>query len=113
MKSIFLPETVLGKWSAGLLGGFVIFIALFFGMVAAGQRGGDTFFSNLSLAIPALLAAISAIAAFLTGIIGIVLRKERALLVFLATAVGLFVTIFVLGEIIAPHEASGIHSRVL
>jgi ABC-type Na+ efflux pump permease subunit len=112
MKNIILPNTALGRWSAGLLGGFIVFIALFFGMVAAGQRGGDTFFSNLSLAIPALMATVSAIAAFFTGVIGIIISKERAILVFLATAIGLFVIIYVLAEIIAPHQASGITSCV-
>jgi hypothetical protein len=113
MKNIILPETVLGKWSVGLFGGFIVFIALFFGLIAAGQRGGETFFSNLYLTIPALIAAVSANAAFFTGIIGIILRKERAILVFLATAVGLFVIIFVLAEIIAPDQASGIASYIL
>jgi hypothetical protein len=113
MKNITLPNTALGKWSAGLFSGFIVFIALFFGMVATGQRGGDTFFSNLYLAIPALIAAVSAIAAFFTGVIGIIFSKERAILVFLATAVGLFVIIYVLAEIIAPNQASGITSFVL
>ena len=97
------PNTGLGKWSVRLIAGSLIFFILFFSLVASGQRGGDTFFSNPALAIPMLLAAISAICAFLTGIAGILKNKERAISVFLSTAVGLIVLIFGILEIIFPH----------
>jgi predicted Abi (CAAX) family protease len=102
MKIIILPPTALGKWAVGLICGFIILMALLYGLIAAGQRGGETFFSNLYLAIPGLLAAVSAAAAFFTGIIGMIFKKERALLVILAAAIGLFVIIFVIGDLIFP-----------
>ena len=98
-----MPKTAPGKWAVGLLGGLVAFFALLQVLVATGQRGGETFFSNPALAVPALLAALSGIAAFFTGIIGIVKSKERAILVLLAVIIGLFVLVFCLGEIISPH----------
>ena len=58
---------------------------------------------NLALAIPMLLAAVSGVSALVTGIIGIVKSRERSVLVFLATVIGLFVLIFSLGEILFPH----------
>ncbi len=61
------------------------------------------FFSNLTLTIPMLLAGVSGVSALVTGIIGIVKSRERSLLVFLATAIGLIVLIFSLGEILFPH----------
>jgi hypothetical protein len=71
--------------------------------VLLGQRGGDTFFSNPSLAIPILLAGISGIAAFITGLISIVRKKERSIAVYLAVAVGLIVLIVALAQIISPY----------
>jgi len=93
----------MGKWSTGLIIAFFLFVAVFLILVASGQRGGDTFFSNLALAIPGLLAGVSAVSAFLTGIIGIVGSRERSIVVFLATAIGLFLLILIIGEIVFPH----------
>jgi hypothetical protein len=102
MKIIVLLQTSLGKGVVGLICGFIVLMALLYGLIAAGQEGGETFFSNLFLAIPGLLAAVSAAIAFFTGIIGIIFKKERALLIILATAIGLFAIIFVLGDLIFP-----------
>ena len=72
-------------------------------LVALGQRGGETFLDNLLLTIPMFLAGICGICSLVTGLIGIIMSKERSILVFLASIVGLFVLAFVLGEIIVPH----------
>jgi len=93
----------MGKWSTGLIIAFLLFLAVFLILVASGQRGGDTFFSNLALTIPMLLAGVSGVSALVTGIIGIVKSRERSVLVFLATAIGLFVLVFSLGEVLFPH----------
>ena len=97
------PKSTISKRSTGLIIAFFLFFAVFGILVASGQRGGDTFFSNLALTIPMLLAGVSGISALVTGIIGIVKSRERSVLVFLATAIGLFVLIFSLGEILFPH----------
>ena len=93
----------MGKWSTGLIIALLLFFAVFVILVASGQRGGDTFFSNLALTIPMLLAGVSGISALVTGSIGIVKSRERSVLVFLATAIGLFVLVFSLGEVLFPH----------
>jgi hypothetical protein len=103
MKFPVLPKTALGKWSAGLVGGLVLFFVLLRILVVTGQRGGATFFSNLTLAVPGLLAGACGIAAFFTGLIGIIKSKERSALVFLAVLIGLFVLLFCLGEFLSPH----------
>jgi hypothetical protein len=103
MNINFLPKTDLGKWSVGFILAFFIFLGFFFMFVALGERGGDTFFSNVKLAIPALLTGISGIGTFITGLMSIIGSKERSIFVFLTTMIGLFVLIFVLGEILAPH----------
>jgi len=71
-------------------------------MIQLGERGGETFFSNLKLTIPFLIAAISAISAFFIGIFSIY-KKERSILVFLSTLWGLFVLWFCTMEILFPH----------
>lgn len=71
--------------------------------VASGQRGGETFFSNPLLTTTILAAGAAGAAAFFTGIVSILIRKERAIPVFAATAIGLFVLFFALGEILFPH----------
>ena len=99
----FKPQTRFGKRSVWLLVALAVFMGVFRINVLLGQRGGDTFFSNPSLAIPILLAGISGIAAFITGLISIIKEKERSISVFLAVAVGLIVLIVVLANIISPH----------
>ncbi len=103
MRISLKPRTIMGKWSIGLIIAFFLFFAVFLILIALGQRGGDTFFSNLALTIPMLLAGVSSVSALVTGIIGIVKSRERSVLVFLATAIGLIVLIFSLGEVIFPH----------
>jgi peptidoglycan/LPS O-acetylase OafA/YrhL len=103
MRITFLPKTRLGKWSVGLIIAFFVFLASFFVLVASGQRGGETFFSNPALTVPMLFAGGCGIAALVTGLIGLIRSKERAILVYLAAAIGLFVLIYCLGELLYPH----------
>ena len=103
MRINLKPKSTMGKWSTGLIIALLLFFAVFVILVASGQRGGDTFFSNLALTIPMLLAGVSGVSALVTGIIGIVKSRERSVLVFLATAIGLFVLVFSLGEFLFPH----------
>jgi len=103
MRDLFLPRTVLGRWSVGLAAAFFFFTAVFLIIAAAGARGGDSFFSNMALAMPMLLAAICGASAFVTGIIAIIRSKERAIFVLLASVVGFNVLLFALGEILFPH----------
>ena len=98
-----MPKTRLGKWSVGLIIAFFVFFMLFQILITSGQRGGATFFSNPLLAVPILIAGICGVSALFAGIIGIIKRRERSVLVFLATVIGFFVLFFVLGEILFPH----------
>ena len=103
MKLHFIPKTRLGKWSIWLIIAFIVLFVTFQLLVALGQRGGATFFSNLALSVPMLMAGISGISAFFTGIIGIIKSKERSVLVFIASIIGFFILFFVLGEFLVPH----------
>jgi len=104
MKSNLLPKTTLGKWSTGLIIAAFLFFMVFFIEVVSGFRGGDTLdFSNIWPAIPIILAGVSAISSMVTGMIAILKSKDRSVLVFLATAIGVFALIFVAGEFLFPH----------
>lgn len=98
-----MPKTLLGKWSVKLIIIFLLFLAIFYLIIATGQRGDDTFFSNLWLATPILIAGASGILAFITGLIGVIKNRERSVLVFISTALGLFVLWFVAAELLFPH----------
>jgi hypothetical protein len=103
MQVHFKPKTRLGKRSAWLLVTLAVLMGVFRINALLGQRGGDTFFSNPSLAIPILLAGISGIAAFITGLISIISEKERSISVYLAVTIGLIVLIVAFVNIISPH----------
>jgi len=98
----FLPKTRLGRLSVGLIIVFFLFFILVWLLMSSGQEGGETFFDNLLLSIPLLIAAICGFLAFFTGIISIWRQKERSISVFLATLIGLLVLWLVLGEILGP-----------
>ena len=93
------PRTKPGIWSIGLMLSFFVLFGIFLALVASGQPGGATFFSNPLLSIPMLLAAGSAIIGGVMAAVAIFARNERSLLVFLVLLMGLFVLIFVLGEL--------------
>ena len=103
MRVIVLPKSYLGKWSIGFIAAFIVFFVIFQLLVVSGQRGGETFFSNLALTIPILLAGISGVLAFFTGVIGVIRNRERSILVFLAMLIGFFILLFSIGEVAFPH----------
>lgn len=103
MSVICKPNTTLGIWSVRLIGASILFFVLFSVIVASGQRGGETFFSNLALTIPMLIAFILAVCAFFTGALSIIRNREQAVFVFLSTAMGFLVLLFGLIVIIFPY----------
>ena len=103
MNIHLLPKTTFGKWSVALIIVFIVLIALVQLLIALGQRGGETFFSALILTVPILIAGISGVFAFVTGLIGIIKSRERSILVYLAVAIGLPVLLWGLAEIMFPH----------
>lgn len=102
-----MPKTFAGKWSVGLI--IVMFVLFVIGSSLAGTLyesvpSGDTVFADL-LNRPALAGSMLAgfgagIASLVTGLIGIIRKEERALLVFLSTLIGAGVTVFLIAEFI-------------
>ena len=103
MKTPFLPKTKFGKYSVYLIISFFVFLGLFFLLVNLGERGGDTFFSNLKLTIPMLIAGFSGVGSFVTGIISVFKNKERSILVFLCVILGFLILLFILAEVLFSH----------
>jgi len=103
MKNSFLPTTSLGKWSVLFVVCFALSIAALYLLIFLGERGGDGFFTNLWLAIPGLLAGVFGILSFAVGAFAILRQRDRSVLTFAATILGLFVLLFVTGEILFPH----------
>jgi integral membrane sensor domain MASE1 len=103
-KISFHPQTILGKWSAGLIISFILLILLANVVVQVqGPRADQTFFSNPLVSLPMFLALGCAISSFVTGLLAVFREKERGIAVFLATFIGLLVLFFVVGEITVPH----------
>ena len=88
----FLPKTVLGKWSVGLIAVFFLSLAVFHFCL----RGSDAE-KLIALGITAAAAG----GAFFTGIIGVIKSKEGAFLVLLSTVAGFIVLMFVLPPIVS------------
>jgi hypothetical protein len=85
------------------LAAFAAFLTALFSLIAAGERGGEGFFSNLWLALPGLGAGLSGVLAGVTAGVAIVRRGERSVLVFVVLIVGLIVALWLLGEVVNPH----------
>lgn len=101
--NLFVPKTSLGKWSIALIIFFLLILLLLRFLIGLGESGGDTFFSNIKLALLAIFAGTSGILAFFIGVFAIIKKKERCVFVFLTTLIGFFILIFVAGEFLSPH----------
>lgn len=97
-----MPSTRMGKWSGWLLALSAAFFALFFSLVATGQRGGETFFSNAALASTVFAAAGAAVGAGCVGI-GALQRHDRSVVVILSIVAGTVVVLWMAAEIAFPH----------
>lgn len=98
-----VATTVVGRWclaafAVGVLGAMTMIVS-----VGSGQEGGETFTDNWWISGPALVAGLGLVGAFATGLFAITRKRERAVAVFLATAIGAIVTLFLVGEISTPH----------
>jgi len=105
-KFVNVPISKLGKCSAWLLCAFFMFLILFnltmrinASYLLMDEQPAIRFIHFIPLAG----AGACGIGAFITGLISLILFKERSILVMLATLVGAFVLYFMIGEIIVLH----------
>jgi hypothetical protein len=101
-----LPKTKLGKWSIALI--ILMPAMMFVGSLLAktlysSVPAGDTFIADIAarpiLVLMMLTGIASGISAFFLGISSIVKQKERALLVFLSSAIGAMLILLLIGEL--------------
>ena len=104
MNVSFWPKTKMGKWSLGFFVVAIVSFTIFILLISIfDQRGGETFFSNLYLAIPIIMFIILGCLTFLTGIIAIIKYNARSISVFISTLLGLIIILFYGAELLFPH----------
>lgn len=104
------PQSTLGKLSVGLAAAMpILFIiggslasSLYVG-VAAGNSIAEDMVQRPLLAWTMLIAMSSGILALITGVLAIRLKKDQAILVWIATGLGAFLLVFLIGELVFPH----------
>lgn len=104
-----LPKSIQGKWSIILI---VIMPMLFvvgslFVNIYEGVKSGETILKDIvarpGVALTMLTGFVAGIAAFITGLMAIIRKKDRAILTFLSTIVGALLILFLFAEIAFPH----------
>ena len=110
MKVNLIPKTKLGKWSLGLIAAMptLLFIGTSFtNTLYKSVPAGSTILEDIArrpaLALTMLVGMVAGISAFIVGLTAIIRQKERALLVYVATSIGMLLILFLIGEVLFPH----------
>lgn len=105
-----MPKTKLGKWSVKLIIAMPLLFLLgrlsmnlFYDSVSSGDSILEDIARRPMLAISMLAGMVSGVSAFVTGLVAIVRKKERAILVIVSTIIGAMVVLFLIGEFAFPH----------
>ena len=104
-----LPITSLGKWSVGLIVAMPLLFIIgtaFTNSLYKSVPAGGTILADIAarpaLALTMLAGMVAGISAFITGLLAII-KKENALLVYVAGVIGALLLVFLAGEILFPH----------
>ena len=104
------PSTSSGMWSVGLIVATPMLLAIgssFTDSLYRSVPSGETILADVvarpALALTMLAGMVAGVSAFVLGLLGIVRQRERALLVYLSTALGGLLLLFLAGEIAFPH----------
>lgn len=103
MKVKIVSGSKYGKIFSSLFLLSLTLFAIFFLLVASGQRGGDTYFSNLYLALPITMAALLGLAALPIALVDVIKNRIMSVLGLVSIFYGLMILLFVVGEVAAPH----------
>ena len=105
-----MAKTSLGYWSVGL----IILMPLLFTLgflfakysyqsIPAGGTILEDIFARPALALSMLSGMLAGISASITGLIAIIRHRERALLVYVSSALGMLLVIYLAMEFAFPH----------
>jgi len=103
-----IPKTILGKWSIVLIVIMPVFFYIgmsfvsFYESVPAGKTIPHDIVVRPGVALSMLAGFISGIAAFFTGIVGIIKKNDNSILIFLSTVAGFLVLLWCLAQILFP-----------
>ena len=109
MRLNFIPETFLGKCSVVLIITMPIFFYIgmsfigFYEFVPVGKTIPHDIIMRPGIALPMLAGFVCGIAAFFTGIIGIIKKRDYSIFVFLSSAMGFLVLSWCFAEVLFPH----------
>ena len=108
--SLIIPTSSMGVWSVLLIILMPILFAIgssfadsIYAQVASGNSIIQDIAARPALALTMLAGMCAGISAFITGSIALISRKERSLLVYVSTALGAALILFLVAEFIAPH----------
>jgi len=105
-----MVKTKLGKFSVSFVA--LMFLLFFLGSflaksfyksTSAGKTILEDIFKRPLLSITMLFGFACGIGGFITGIFAIFRKKERSVLVYMATLIGMLLVFFLFGEILFPH----------
>ena len=104
------PDTNIGRWSLWLIVAMPLFFLLGSSLAStlyASVPSGDTILLDLAsrsaLALSMLVGMAAGVLAFFSGLLAIIRKKERSILVFASTLIGSLMLLFLIGEILFPH----------
>jgi hypothetical protein len=96
---IGMPRTQVGWWSMGLAVSFFVLFEVWQVYVNATPRPRPTFFSDPLQAFLILSTAATAITGAILGVLALVLKRERSILIVVSTLIGSFVLYWTIGEL--------------
>jgi hypothetical protein len=106
----FVPKSKLGKLSVILIllmfMLFVIGISFTNSLYKSTPAGGSMLqdiYTRPALAITMLMGMLAGISSFFTGLMAIIRKKEKAVLVYFSTIIGALLLILLIGEFFEPH----------
>jgi uncharacterized integral membrane protein len=94
-----MPRTRLGWWSIGLATTFLVLFVLWLLYVQATPMARPTFFSDPLHAVLILGAAAAAITGAIVGVLALVAKRERSLIILLSVLLGAFVLYWTIAEL--------------
>ena len=104
-----LPTSKLGKWSLVFIIAMPILFIIgtsFTNTLYQSVQSGDNLWADISarpaLALTLLAGMIAGISAFITGLIAIIMQKDRAFLTYVSCSIGALVILALTGNFLFP-----------